>query len=142
MLSEGKFNFFKVDGSSGISIGFDDEAIPLNDNLNNDPGIDNLAKMKFQLHNLLASDATGPAMGTTGAFAYNNMDWLNGTSLAYAVSENTDLLNSVDGITVDMTGFELFDFEDVLFRTDESFLQVVVPIFQEPMPAHLLYKSL
>jgi hypothetical protein len=107
------FNFFKVDGSSGISIGFDDEVIPLNDNLNNDPGIDNLAKMKFQLHNLLASDATGPEMGTTGAFAYNNMDWMNGTSLAYAVSENTDLLNSIDGITVDMTGFELFDFEDV-----------------------------
>ena len=102
---------FLVDASQGLAIGFDDAAIPVGNDLNNNPGIDVDAKMKFQLHNLEANDASGPVMGGTGANAYKNLDWNVNISDAYAIEENTDLLDGVDGITVTMDDFGLFDFQ-------------------------------
>ncbi len=107
----GGLGIFKVDASHGISVAFDDTAILSTDNLGNNPGLDVNAKMKFKLHNFYANDPTGPTMGSTGAKAYNFLSWDAANSAAYAISENIGLLNSVEGITVTMDGFELFDFE-------------------------------
>lgn len=107
----GEGTIFLVDASQGLSVGFDNEAIPINDGLDNDPFIDVKAKLKFQLHNLYATTNTGPAMGKTGAFAYRHLTWLDDISNAYAIAENIGFLNNVDGITVTMDDFDLVDFD-------------------------------
>ncbi len=108
--------FVLIDASQGLSVGFDNEAIPMSDGLDNDPFIDVKAKLKFQLHNLFADPNNGPAMGLTGATAFTEFKWLNGISDAYGIAENTGILENVDGITVKMDEFELVDFDpmDVL----------------------------
>ncbi len=104
-------SLFLVDASQGLSVGFDDQAIPANDGLNNDPFIDVKAKLKFQVHNLFATTPSGPAMGATGALAYDTLTWHPDVSSGYAIAENTDILNTVDGITVTMEDFHLVDFD-------------------------------
>ena len=100
-----------IDASQGLSVGFDNEVIPMSDGLDNDPFIDVKAKLKFQLHNLFADPNNGPAMGGTRAFAFTEMNWLDDISDAYGIAENTGILDNVDGITVTMDEFELVDFD-------------------------------
>ncbi len=109
----GGLGIFKVDATHGISVAFDDEAIPFDDDMNNDPGLNVNGKMKFKLHNWYANQPDGPAMGTTSAFAYKFLSWADNISEAYAVSENVSVVDGVNGITATLDGFELFDFDNL-----------------------------
>ena len=104
-------NYFDIDAVGGVDIGFTGTAISPTNSLGNNPNLPEGSPLRFNLYNWNASNFTGPAMGTTGANAFRNLDWHNSYSAAVAVSEDLAFIEGTDGITLKLTGFSLGGFK-------------------------------